>query len=84
MACGYKMIGYSFDPVQRRPGRTLQGADPEIFDRGGPEAIKFWKEGGGAKSHKMALNAYFSHFFFIKLLHISHQKGGGWGVEPLP
>ena len=51
------------------------GADPGIFERGGPEAIIYKiLERGGPKPLKWLLNAHFSHFL-INLLQIFHKKG---------
>ena len=59
----------------------MTGADPEIFERGGPEAmIHKILERGGPKSLKMA----FECSFLINLLQIFHQKGGGGPGPPGP
>ena len=42
------------------------GADPEIFERGGPEAIMYKiLERGGPKSLKMAFECSFQSFSYI-------------------
>ena len=50
----------------------FSGADPEIFERGGPEAV-FYKI--VERGLKWFLNAHFSRFL-INHLQIFHQKGG--------
>ena len=58
------------------------GADPEIFKRGGPEAIIYRSlERGVPKSLKMAFECSFQSFSY-KFLQIFHQRRGG-GVGPL-
>ena len=58
----------------------ISGADPEIFERGGPEAIEFWKE-GAQNPLKWLLNAHFSRFL-VNLLQIFHKNGGPGPLGP--
>ena len=60
----------------------ISGADPEIFEREGPEAIEFWKE-GAQNPLKWLLNTHFSRFL-VNLLQIFHKKGGPRPPGPLP
>ena len=52
------------------------GADPEIFERGGPEAIIYKiLERGGPKSHKMAFECLFQSFSYKSFANVP-PKGG--------
>ena len=62
---------------------TDSGADPGIFERGGPEAIIYKiLERGGPKSLKMAFECSFQSLSYKSFANIS-QKGGGGGPGPL-
>ena len=62
--------------------RQRVGADPGIFERGGPEAIIYKiLERGGPKSLKMAFECSFQSFSYKSFANIP-QKGGG-GAGPL-
>ena len=55
------------------------GADPEIFERGGPEAIIYKiLERGGPKSHKMAFECIFQSFSYKSFANVP-PKGGARG-----
>ena len=54
----------------------LPGADPEVFERGGPEAIIYKNlEKGGPKSLKMAFECSFLSFSYKSFANIP-PKGG--------
>ena len=56
------------------------GADPGIFERGGPEAIIYKiLERGGPKSLKMAFECSFQSLSYKSFVNIP-QKGGGPGL----
>ena len=62
----------------------LTGADPEIFERGGPEAIIYKiLERGGPKSFKMAFEWLFQSFSYKSFANVP-PKGGGGGLGPSP
>ena len=62
----------------------LAGADPEIFERGGPEAIIYKiLERGGPKSVKMAFEGLFQSFSYKFFANIP-PKGGAGAPGPLP
>ena len=62
------------------------GADPGIFERGGPEAIIYKiLERGGPKSIKMAFECSFQSFSYKSFANIPQKGGGGgWHPGPLP
>ena len=62
------------------------GADPEIFERGGPEAIIHKVlERGGPNSLKMAFECSFQSFSYKSFANIPPKGGGGAGPPgPLP
>ena len=58
------------------------GADPESFERGGPEAIIYKiLERGGPKSVKMAFECLFQSFSYK---YCTKRGGGGRPPGPLP
>ena len=60
------------------------GADPEVFERGGPEAIIYKNlERGGPKSFKMAFECSFLSFSYKSFANIP-PKGGPGPPGPLP
>ena len=64
---------------------TSTGADPEIFERGGPEAIiyKILKR-GGPKSLKMSFECSFCYFSHKSFANIPPKREGGWAPWALP
>ena len=55
------------------------GADPEIFKRGGPEAIIYRSlESGLPKSLKVAFECSFQSFSYKSFANIPPKGGGGW------
>ena len=61
----------------------LTGADPEIFERGGPEAIIYKiLERGGPKSFKMAFECLFQSFSYKSFANVPPKGGGGLGPSP--
>ena len=66
--------------------RLNAGADPEIFERGGPEAIIYKiLERGGPKSVKMAFECLFQSFSYKLFANIPPKGGGGAGpLGPSP
>ena len=64
--------------------KGLTGADPKIFERGGPEAIIYKiLERGGPKSVKMAFECLFQSFSYKFFANIP-PKGGPRPSGPLP
>ena len=62
---------------------TDSGADPGIFERGGPEAIIYKiLERGGPKSLKMAFECSFQSLSYKSFANISQKGGGGGGTRP--
>ena len=63
---------------------VCSGADPEIFERGGPEAIVYKiLERGGPKSLKMAFECSFQSFSYKSFANIP-PKGGPGPLGSLP
>ena len=59
------------------------GADPEIFEKGGPEAIIYKiLERGGPKSLKVAFECSFQLFSYKSFANIPpNERGGGRGLS---
>ena len=70
--------------IKRLVLRRYAGADPGIFERGGPEAIIYKiLERGGPKSLKMAFECSFQSLSYKSFANIP-QKGGPRPPGPLP
>ena len=62
--------------------KDTSGADPEIFERGGPEDMIYKiLERGGPKSLKMAFECSFQSFSYKSFANIP-PKGGARGPSP--
>ena len=67
------------------PSTSLSGADPEIFERGGPEVIIYKVlERGGPKSLRMAFECSFQSLSYKSFANIPQKGGGGGGRPPGP
>ena len=77
--CGYQPIHFGWNRVEKSISKhesNVAGADPEVFERGGPEAIIYKNlEKGGPKSLKMAFECSFQSFSYKSFANIP-PKGG--------
>ena len=70
---------------QMKVRQAYSGADPGIFERGGPEAIIYKiLERGGPKPLKMSFGCSFQSFSYKYFANISQKGGGGRGRPPGP
>ena len=71
--------------LQEQFKKLKEGADPGIFERGGPEAIIYKiLERGGPKSLKMAFECSFQSLSYKSFANIPQKGGGGGGGRPPP